>query len=100
MRTIWHSLAWKEWHEHKWKLAAIMVVLTAIAFVVCVKANRVESSVLFGVIALCTIPFAIFLGLGSAASENSLGTMRFLHALPVPMWLAAIHKLVFGLITV
>ena len=27
MRTIWQSLAWKEWHEHKWKLAAVSAIL-------------------------------------------------------------------------
>ena len=30
MRTIWHSLAWKEWHEHKWKLAALTAVLCGV----------------------------------------------------------------------
>ena len=31
MNTIWYSLAWKEWHEHKWKLAAIVATLWGVA---------------------------------------------------------------------
>ena len=31
MRTIWQSLAWKEWHEHKWKLVSITAILWATA---------------------------------------------------------------------
>ena len=31
MNSIFYSLAWKEWHEHKWKLAAITAILCGIA---------------------------------------------------------------------
>ena len=26
MRTVWHSLVWKEWHEHKWKLVIFVLL--------------------------------------------------------------------------
>ena len=26
MRTVWQSLLWKEWHEHKWKLAGFLLL--------------------------------------------------------------------------
>ena len=29
MRTIWQSLAWKEWHEHKWKFVSIVAILSS-----------------------------------------------------------------------
>ena len=27
MRTIWRSLLWREWHEYKWKLAALAAIM-------------------------------------------------------------------------
>ena len=30
MRTIWFNLAWKEWHEHKWKLAALIATMWSV----------------------------------------------------------------------
>jgi len=97
MRTIWHSLAWKEWHEHKWKFASLTVILWG-ATSIAVLSNEIDNFGLsFGMLLLCVIPLAVFVGLGTAANERSRGTMRFLQALPVPTWRAAACKLVFGL---
>jgi hypothetical protein len=100
MRTIWQSLAWKEWHEHKWKLAALLAVLSGVA--VCLLVGRTTDTLvtLRVTLAMCSVPLAIFIGLNSASGERSRGTLPFLQALPVPMWRVALHKLVFGLITV
>src|SRR4051812_40413018 len=100
MRTIWLNLAWKEWHEHKWKLAALVATLWSVTAVM-LRWNNVE--ILAGVrvvLVMCIVPLAIFVGLGTAASERSRGTLPFLQALPVPMWRAALMKVIFGVATI
>src|SRR4029079_5622139 len=99
MRSIWHSLAWKEWNEHKWKLVSILAVMWCLMAFVVVMAGlsdrpvRTES---FQVSALLGgIPMAVFVGLSIAAGEQSRGTLPFLQSLPVPMWRVALHKLGF-----
>ena len=97
MRTIWHSLAWKEWHEHKWKLASITAILWGVAALVLWfgdMARHVRAGDCIGD-RMCIIPLSVFVGLGAAANERSRNTLPFLQALPVPMWRAAIAKLVF-----
>ena len=27
MNSIWYSLVWKEWHEHKWKLVSMVAIM-------------------------------------------------------------------------
>lgn len=100
MRTIWQSLAWKEWHEHKWKLVSITAVLWSIAALFLLDPDRGTIGVLHVGLAMAIIPMAVFVGLGTAASERSRGTLAFLHSLPVPMWRVAIAKLTLGLATV
>jgi hypothetical protein len=46
----------------------------------------------------CAVPLAAFVGLGAAAGERSRGTIAFMQSLPVPMWRAAVWKLLFGAI--
>ncbi|MEX2315660.1 MAG: hypothetical protein WD669_00810 [Pirellulales bacterium] len=102
MRTTWHSLAWKEWHEHKWKLASIVAIIWALtAYNLLV--NRGEIDVIQSVAAVgmvCLLPLSVFVGLGDAAGERSQNTLPFLQALPVSTQRAAAAKLVFGLVTV
>jgi hypothetical protein len=98
MRTIWHSLAWKEWHEHKWKLVSIATVLcsTTIAALL-IGYDRFDLAITMQV--ACIVPLALFVGLATAAGERSRGTIRFLEALPTPMRRVATVKLLFGLVT-
>jgi hypothetical protein len=100
---MWQSLAWKEWHEHKWKMAAILTVLLGlmafVAFVSGSERNVLEESYYFGVF-VGSIPLAVFVGLGIAAGEHSRGTMRYLQAVPVPLRDVAVQKLTFGLLSV
>lgn len=102
MRTIWQSLAWKEWHEHKWRLAALTAILCGLMLFSLNDSDK-NRDVFGGVMAMALLvvaPLAIFVGAGTAASERSRGTLAFLQALPVPMWRVALHKLAFGLLTV
>jgi ABC-type transport system involved in multi-copper enzyme maturation permease subunit len=100
MKTIWSSLIWKEWHEHKWKLVATTAVFCG---VVLTAAALYEIDEVFGIaaalISFCIVPMAFFVGLGAAAGERGAGTMAFTQSLPVPMWRVAVAKLSMGLLT-
>ena len=101
IKSVWFSLAWKEWHEHKWKLAAIVAVLVGVSSSVSLLATDGDRfGLAVGMLFLCTFPLAFFLGLGAAASERARGTLPFLHSLPVPLWRIALTKLVAGLLTI
>jgi hypothetical protein len=100
MRTIWHSLAWKEWHEHKWKLVLLVTILWSIVVIALLDLDRGSLVGIFVGLFLGIAPLAVFIGLSSAASERSRGTLPFLQALPVPMWRVALHKIAMGLITI
>src|SRR5690349_21509294 len=101
MRTIWYSLVWKEWHEHKWKLAAITVILWwIVALVATFTDPRDRLGLAAGLVTISMIPLAIFIGLGTAASEASRRTLPYLQALPAPLGHVAVVKLFFGLLTV
>src|SRR5262245_10798198 len=100
MRTIWQSLAWKEWREHKWKGLALLAVMWGVGFLPLVSMERGTLLAVRAVLAIGIVPLAIFIGLGTAAGEQSRGTLRFLQALPVPMWRVALHKMAFGFVTI
>ncbi len=100
MNSIWYSLAWKEWHEHKWKLAAITAVLWGITGIVFWFSNPIDvigSAV--GFVTATMAPLAVFVGLCAAANERGRGTLPFLQASPVSMRRAAVTKLVMGILT-
>jgi len=99
MRTIWHSLAWKEWHEHKWKLVSIAVILWGTASLAMLQHDTDMFGLAAAIVMLCSVPLAVFIGLGAAANERSRGTLAFLQALPVPMWRVALAKCFFGLVS-
>ena len=103
MRTIWQALAWKEWHEHKWKLAALVTVLCGACALVLwlIYPDRRQDlfDAIYWMATCCTIPLALFIGAGAATGERSRGTEPFAQALPVSSrWIAA-YKLVAGLLT-
>ncbi len=100
MRSILQSLAWKEWHEHKWKLAAIAAVLIGATSLSMLVEERDKLGLAFGMMFMCVIPLAVFVGLGAAANERSRNTLAFLQAQPVPLWHVGIVKLILSLLTV
>jgi hypothetical protein len=99
MRTIHQSLIWKEWHEHKWKLASILAILWVPAVYLIFKSG-IDPDLVLVQMMICLAPLAIFIGLGTAAGEQSRRTINFLQALPVPMRQVAVYKIIFGLMTV
>lgn len=104
MRTTWQALAWKEWHEHKWKLAAVTTVLCGLAAVITLDSINHDSraselmEIVFAFTSIYAIvPLAIFLGASDAAEERGRGIQPFTQSLPVPMWQVASWKLSVGL---
>jgi ABC-type transport system involved in multi-copper enzyme maturation permease subunit len=98
MRTVWHSLLWKEWHEHKWKLAMLLLPVLAAAFAFWPSTPAMLP--VFVVTALfCYSIVGLFIGMHTAAGENSRGTMFFLRTLPITMRKAAAIKLLMSWVT-
>ena len=98
-QTIWRSLLWREWHEHKWKLAslaAIMLSMEAVAIWGDPQFVTLDApvSAFFGV-----APLAIFVAMGSAAGERTAGTLAFARSLPANRSLLAASKLTAGVAT-
>src|SRR5262245_57443096 len=99
MRTIWLSLAWKEWNEHKWKLVSMVAILWGVIGIAMLAEDTDRIGLACGMVGMCTIPLALFVGLGVAANERARNTLPFLQALPVPLWHAALAKFTVGLLT-
>ncbi len=96
MKTVWRSLIWREWHEHKWKLAALSTIMLS-----------VQSAAIWGdpqmvalsgqAASLCAIvPLAIFVGMRTAAGERSEGTLAFVRSLPAKRSQMAAVKAIAG----
>lgn len=100
MRTIWQSLIWKDWHEHKWKLLALWIIMWSVTLLALPGTERGTLFAVRACLVVGIVPLAVFIGLGTAAGEQSRGTLRFLQALPVPMWRVALYKMGFGFATV
>src|SRR3954447_25525684 len=97
MRSIWYSLTWKEWHEHKWKLASLLAILWATSALALYYGERDALAMASLMVAFCVVPLGLFVGLSAAANERSRGTLAFSQALPTPIWRFALLKVIFGL---
>ena len=94
MRTAWQSLAWKEWHEHKWQLASLVAILSSLSITAIlpeVSAQEALVGLSMG-LRICIMPLALFVGLGVASSENANGTLEFMQSLPVRRWQTAVGR--------
>src|SRR5687768_6808481 len=99
MRTIWHSLIWKEWHEHKWKLVSIVGVLFGVTALSMLLVKEDKFDIAAGMLLPCLVPLALFVGLSAAANERSRRTLPFMQALPSNMWHVGLVKFLAGLVT-
>jgi hypothetical protein len=100
MRTLWHSLLWKEWHEHKWKMLALVAIAVSVPLASHYDGPETFILSITSVIIASVFLSALFIGMGVAAGENANKTMPFLQALPVPMWKAGAAKLLWASVTV
>lgn len=99
MTSIWRSLLWKEWREHRWKLAALVAVVVIVPSILSIRSpGDIYSAITLTLI--MGVPLAAtFIGMGVAAGEESRGTVRFLQALPTPMARPAAAKLIWAGLT-
>lgn len=98
MNSIWYSLLWKEWHEHKWKLVSMVAIMWGAAALVFVFLKPDDIfSVAIVMVGLCILPLSMFIGLNAAANERSRNTLPFLQSLPAPLWRVAVIKVLLGL---
>jgi len=99
MRTIYHSLLWKEWHEHKWKLAMLVLVTVLLSLLFWRGEPQMlpvaVTTLLFGYSVLA----GLFLGMQTAAGERGRGTMPFLQTLPVSVRKPAAIKVLMAWVT-
>ena len=101
LRSVWRSLLWKEWHEHKWKLASLTALVVAVPTII--GFWGVDSYLLMAamtVTACYCLLAGTFVGMSTAGSEAGRGTLPFLQSLPVPMWKPGTVKLLIALATV
>jgi ABC-type transport system involved in multi-copper enzyme maturation permease subunit len=97
MRTIWQALAWKEWHEHKWKLAAITTILLSVSAAVLFDSGETMFAASFVMLVYGIIPISMFMGAADAAGESTRGTLQFTQSLPVSMRRVGFWKFALGL---
>lgn len=99
-RAIWANLFWKEWREHRWKLAALTAIYL-ITYAICLYTIEGESPLENAAIVLTffTPLAALFIAMGLAAKEEASGTANYLRAQPVALRYAAIAKLCLGMLT-
>jgi hypothetical protein len=96
MTSVWRSLLWKEWREHRWKPAIIVgacLLMPAPFALVDVQYYVPGAAMMLMFFAPLA---AMFLGAGIAAGEQSRGTIRFLQTLPAPISKPALAKLLWS----
>jgi ABC-type transport system involved in multi-copper enzyme maturation permease subunit len=102
MNSVWRSLLWKEWREHRWILALIIAGCGATGLLFVALSREWYGFVAGGAIVLgFGVPgTAMFVGAGIAARERSQRTLGFMQALPASMKWAAAAKLLIASATV
>ena len=99
MNSIWASLLWKEWREHR----LIIAVLGAAAVLVPMAFSLRNLSNIVPAVTFClfTIPaISMFIGMNIAGREQSAGTIRFLQSLPITGRRPATAKLLWASISI
>jgi hypothetical protein len=99
MRAIWHSLAWKEWHEHKRLALALLVSECGALLPAWFQQSPYFFASFFITLMIVAAPAAVFVGMTTAPSERPQQTLPFLSSLPISRRKLAGVKLVAGLVT-
>jgi hypothetical protein len=102
MNSVWRSLLWKEWREHRWIPSLIIAGCVAIGLLNAAIYQDWEMFIIGPIIVLALgVPAtAMFVGAGIAARERSQRTLGFMQALPASMKKAAGAKIVVASATV
>jgi ABC-type transport system involved in multi-copper enzyme maturation permease subunit len=99
MKSVWQSLAWKEWHEHKWKLVSMSAIIVGVSIVPIISYDQHSFGAAAALATYCIAPLAMFIGASAVTGERTRGTMAFTESLPVERWQVALSKLTFGWLT-
>lgn len=99
MNSIWTSLLWKEYREHRWKMAALVAIMLVVPVILSIQTpGNIFGSVVATL--MMAVPLsAMFVGMSAAAGEQSRGTIHFLQSLPTSMVRPATAKLAWAVLT-
>ena len=75
MRTIWHNLLWKEWHEHKWKMLSLVAITVSIPLASLYDGPETFFLSITSVLIASVFLSALFIGMGVAPPTPSWGSM-------------------------
>jgi ABC-type transport system involved in multi-copper enzyme maturation permease subunit len=90
------SLFWKEWCEHRWKLAYGCVILMGFALIG-LRSRLIQDDIIVTfAFAGGPILMALFVGMGLIAAERNEGSLEMLLALPVRPWKVFAVKMAMG----
>ena len=94
MNSVWSSLLWKEWREHRAKLFALLAVTLVFLPAPWIGSDpreTVQNGMILFVLIMPAV--SLFVGAGIAAGEHSRRTIGFLQALPIGTKKPAVAKL-------
>lgn len=92
------ALLWKEWHEHRWRVALTCVWLLGLTAIV-LRTRIMPDSQLLNIIGILTaFILPIFVGMGLFASERHNGTLVYLTVQPVSRSRVLAAKVIIGLL--
>lgn len=99
--AIWRALIWKEWCEHRWRLAALTAIGAVVLALLCWSARGIEESAGTGLSYTMIIgPLAaLFVAMGAAAGEHAAGTIGLSGRLPTEGWRLSAAKLTMAFFT-
>ncbi|MBA3484507.1 MAG: hypothetical protein H0T51_22110 [Pirellulales bacterium] len=99
MNSVWQSLLWKEWREHRLILAILAALFIVIPPIFSLRTPTNFFSILS--FTLFAVPMvSMFIAMNIAAGEQSAGTIRFLQSLPITGRKPAAAKLFWAVATV
>ncbi|MBA3481338.1 MAG: hypothetical protein H0T51_05940 [Pirellulales bacterium] len=98
MNSVWQSLLWKEWREHRLVLAILAGLFVGIPTLFSLRTPTNFFNILsFTLIAIPLV--SMFLAMNIAAGEQSAGTIHFLQSLPITGRKPATAKLFWAVAT-
>lgn len=92
---LFRALLWKEWHEFRWKMLALMAILLVPSLMGWLY-DFSGSVVAFEMTLMFYLAGTLFVAMGVSAGERASGTLGFTQSLPVPLWQPALARLVAG----
>lgn len=92
--TIWRTLFWKEFHEHKWKVLSLTTIVLSVILVEIMQAD-VEAGLILAVYGYM-LAAPIYIAMGVTSGEQGSRSIAFVRALPNPTWHAGFARVVVG----